>query len=463
MALKISFGDDKPVQGGEAVAGAPPLAPDPNAEMGTKKQRSGMMLVLGGVLVAVLLISKTCSSPSGTDTTPPTREKVSGGGRTTEKIKPSAPPTAKQIQDLTQAYNRVGDEAAKARELIEHREQQLGGSADADKATGKDPLLVEADAARLRQIQLSGGNPQMPVDPQIEERKRKREEEAKSLLSSPLYEQAKTISLNDPEPTGKEYAVVRPDVDLREQNPTGQAAKTMGREKKGEPLDFDPNKSTIEWLRAGTLMEGVLTNSLAAEELGPVQMLIDHDVYIPYTTTVVIPKGSIALGEAKAVGDQSDERVAVTFHRVITPGRFGYGIPLDRGEPGLSQSGEAGLHDKVNRHYASIFGASLALGAIGGLAQIGNGGGLYGDPTTSFRNGVSQSMAQSSNRVLDHFLQRRQTLEIRKGNRVEIMLIGDLPVPLPPQSSVPTTEERQANMPPVPRRADSDAAEIPQP
>ncbi len=96
--------------------------------------------------------------------------------------------------------------------------------------------------------------------------------------------------------------------------------------------------------------------------------------------TIVIPKGSIALGEAKAVGDQSDERVAVTFHRIITPGRFGYGIPLDRGEPGLSQAGEAGLHDKVNRHYTSIFGASLALGAIGGLAQIGNGGGAYADP-----------------------------------------------------------------------------------
>ena len=354
----------------------------------------------------------------------------------------------------------MGDEAAKAREVIEHREQQLGG--DADKGIGKDPLLQQADNARLRQIELSGGNSQIcPSNPLIEERKHKQEEEAKSLLSSPLYEQAKTISLTDSEPAGNQYAVVRPDVDPRQEQQ--RASKPTGREKKGEPLDFDPHQSVIEWLRAGTLMEGVLTNSLAAEELGPVQMLIDHDVYIPYTTTVVIPKGSIALGEAKAVGDQSEERVAVTFHRVITPGRFGYGIPLDRGEPGLSQSGEAGLHDKVNRHYASIFGASLALGAIGGLAQIGNGGGAYADPSASFRNGVSQSMAQSSNRVLDHFLQRRQTLQIRKGNRVEIMLIGDLPVPLPPQTAVPTTEQREANMPPVPRRADSDAVETQQP
>jgi type IV secretory pathway VirB10-like protein len=452
MGFKISFGDDKPPQSGEAVTQP---APDPNAAMGSKKQRSSMMLLLGGVLVTVLLISKTCSSPAS-DTQP---AKVAGPAGSAAKPKPSAPPTAKQIEDLTQAYNRVGDEAAKAREVIEHREQQLGG--DTDKGNGKDPLLMQADNARLRQIELSGGNSQsLPVNPLIEERKHKQEEEAKSLLSSPLYEQAKTISLNDSDPPANQYAVVRPDVDPRQES---SASKPIGREKKGEPLDFDPHQSVTEWLRAGTLMEGVLTNSLAAEELGPVQMLIDHDVYIPYTTTVVIPKGSIALGEAKAVGDQSEERVAVTFHRVITPGRFGYGIPLDRGEPGLSQSGEAGLHDKVNRHYASIFGASLALGAIGGLAQIGNGGGAYADPSASFRNGVSQSMAQSSNRVLDHFLQRRQTLQIRKGNRVEIMLIGDLPVPLPPQTAVPTTEQREANMPPIPRRADSDVVETQQP
>ena len=67
MAFKISFGDDKPPQGGEAVT--PPAAPDPNAAMGSKKQRSGMMLLLGGVLVTVLLISKTCTSPAS-DTQP---------------------------------------------------------------------------------------------------------------------------------------------------------------------------------------------------------------------------------------------------------------------------------------------------------------------------------------------------------------------------------------------------------
>jgi len=40
----------------------------------------------------------------------------------------------------------------------------------------------------------------------------------------------------------------------------------------------------------------------------------------------------------------------------------------------------------VNSHYVSIFGASLAVGAIGGLAQIGNGFSGFGyDASVQFR------------------------------------------------------------------------------
>ncbi len=90
----------------------------------------------------------------------------------------------------------------------------------------------------------------------------------------------------------------------------------------------------------------------------------------------------------------------------------------------------AGLKDKVNGHYVSIFGASLAIGAIGGLAQIGNGYSGFGyDPSVQFRNGISQSTAQSADRVLDRFLNRMPTVTIREGTRVKIVLTGDLAVP----------------------------------
>ena len=43
---------------------------------------------------------------------------------------------------------------------------------------------------------------------------------------------------------------------------------------------------------------------------------------------------------------------------------------LDRFK-GLDQVGDTGLKDSVNRHYLQVFGASLAIGALSGLAQYG--------------------------------------------------------------------------------------------
>jgi type IV secretion system protein VirB10 len=64
------------------------------------------------------------------------------------------------------------------------------------------------------------------------------------------------------------------------------------------------------------------------------------------------------------------------------------------------------------------------------LAQIGNGFSGFGyDPSVQFRNGVSQSLAESSDRVLDRFLNRVPTITIREGTRVKILLTDDLELP----------------------------------
>jgi type IV secretion system protein VirB10 len=201
-------------------------------------------------------------------------------------------------------------------------------------------------------------------------------------------------------------------------------------EKIRKPLDFDPAKQEVYWLPEGTIVEAVLTNRLDGEQPGPVNCMITTDVYLPGTRLLLIPQGARVLGEASKVSAFGQQRLAVAFHRIIVPGLHSYSIPLDKQMPGLAQAGETGLHDKTNSHYASIFGASLAVGAIGGLAQIGNGTtGIVYDPSVQFRNGISQSMAQSADRVLDRFLNRMPTITIREGTRVKVVLTDDLQLP----------------------------------
>jgi type IV secretory pathway VirB10-like protein len=195
-------------------------------------------------------------------------------------------------------------------------------------------------------------------------------------------------------------------------------------------LDFDPAEQNVYWLPEGTIVEAVLTNRLDGEQSGPVNAMVTTDVYLPGSRLLLIPAGARVLGEASKVSAFGQQRLAVAFHRLLVPGIDEYSVPLDKAMPGLAQGGEAALHDKVNNHYASIFGASLAIGAIGGLAQIGNSGSaLSYDPSAQFRNGVSQSMAQSSDRVLEKFLNRMPAITIREGTRIKILLTDDLQVP----------------------------------
>ena len=221
-------------------------------------------------------------------------------------------------------------------------------------------------------------------------------------------------------------SVVAPDVATEPAKAKSEAEQD--RQHKRRPLDFDSAAQPLYWLPEGTVIEAELTNRLDGDEPGPVNVMITNDVYKPGTRLVLIPQGARGLGEAHEVSLLGQQRLAVAFHRILTPGLNGYGIPLDRPEPGLAQAGEAGLHDKVNNHYATIFGAALAVGAIGGLAQIGNNAASL-TTLSDFRNGVSASTAQSADRILDRFLNRMPTITIREGTRVKIILTDDLALP----------------------------------
>jgi type IV secretion system protein VirB10 len=106
----------------------------------------------------------------------------------------------------------------------------------------------------------------------------------------------------------------------------------------------------------------------------------------------------------------------------------GYSVSLD-GFKGLNQIGDTGLRDQVNNHYLRIFGVSLAIGALGAVAQGGTSGALTANGGDLMRQGFAQSTAQSSAQILDKFLNIMPTVTIREGHRVKVYLAGDLALP----------------------------------
>jgi type IV secretion system protein VirB10 len=190
----------------------------------------------------------------------------------------------------------------------------------------------------------------------------------------------------------------------------------------------------------GSILDTVLMNRLDGDAVGPVKVLVSNPLYSHDHQHVIIPEGTVVLGEAKKIGAAGfgqQRRMAVVFHRLLMPD--GYSVDLDQFQ-GLDQIGEEGLKDKVNNHYLQIFGTSIALGVIAGASQITQGGGtITTSGSQAFTNGAAGSVSQSATTILDRFIQIPPTITIREGHRVKVYFTQDLLLPAYSNHTIPQT------------------------
>jgi type IV secretion system protein TrbI len=194
--------------------------------------------------------------------------------------------------------------------------------------------------------------------------------------------------------------------------------------------DIDSAKGQPYLVYEGSVLDTVLMNRLDGDAAGPVKVLVSNPLYSHDHQHVIIPEGTVVLGEAKKLGSAGfgqQRRMAVVFHRLIMPD--GYSVDLDQFH-GLDQIGEEGMKDKVNNHYFEIFGASIALGLIAGAGEITQGGGtISASGSQAFTTGTAGSISQSANTILDRFMQIPPTITIREGHRVKIYFTQDMLLP----------------------------------
>jgi type IV secretion system protein TrbI len=154
--------------------------------------------------------------------------------------------------------------------------------------------------------------------------------------------------------------------------------------------NIDSAKGQPYLVYEGSVLDTVLMNRLDGDAAGPVKVLVSNPLYSHDHQHVIIPEGTVVLGEAKKIGAAGfgqQRRMAVVFHRLIMPD--GYSVDLDQFH-GLDQIGEEGLKDKVNNHYFEIFGTSIALGVIAGAGEITQGGGtITTSGSQAFTNGTA--------------------------------------------------------------------------
>ncbi|MFP5228735.1 MAG: TrbI/VirB10 family protein [Acidobacteriota bacterium] len=216
------------------------------------------------------------------------------------------------------------------------------------------------------------------------------------------------------------------------------APATQGQDEHRPEVNIDSAIGTPYVMYEGTTLDTVLMNRLDGDAPGPVKVLVSNPVYSHDRQHVLVPAGTVVLGEAKAIGSPEighQRRMALVFHRMIMPD--GYSVDLDQFQ-GLDQSGAEGVKGKVNNHYLQIFGASIALGIVAGAGEIEQGGGIISTSgSQTFATGASSSISQSASDVLDRFIEIPPTITVREGHRVKIYFTQDMLLPAYENHTIP--------------------------
>ena len=202
------------------------------------------------------------------------------------------------------------------------------------------------------------------------------------------------------------------------------AAAQPGRDYANPPrLEEGNDPPGWERIYEGSFLEAVLVTQLSGDFPGPVLAQVAVPFYSADRQRVLVPRGTRVIGTASAVIGQDQERLAVSFHRLIYPdGRW---VTLDF--HGLNQVGEGALKDQVNRHYFSMFAAVGAVGIISGLTLQNSN--PYGGGAQAFRAGAGQGLGQAAEQILQRFLNRLPNITIRAGHRLRIWFTSDVLVP----------------------------------
>ena len=141
----------------------------------------------------------------------------------------------------------------------------------------------------------------------------------------------------------------------------------------------------------------------------------------------MIPAGARVLGAAAPVQAWGDSRLAVSFHRLVMPDGHTYSLDLLQGTgsdrrdrpQGRGQSPlPAGLWRVAgHRRAVRVWRSTTAAASTRARSAIATG------------RPPARSLASSSARVLDRYLNVLPTITIREGYRIKVYLTNDLNLP----------------------------------
>lgn len=181
-------------------------------------------------------------------------------------------------------------------------------------------------------------------------------------------------------------------------------------------------------IKAGWEIPAILEQSLNSDLPGELKALVTSNVYDTATGLyLLIPQGSRLIGKYDSRIAYGQDGVQVAWSRIIYPDASS--IDLD-GMLGVDSQGNAGLRDKVDRHYRRIIGFSVLTSmftAAFSISQRQNQTALaYPTASQTAANAVGQELSQTGAQITRRNLNVQPTVKVPAGYRFNVRVNRDI-------------------------------------
>ena len=183
-------------------------------------------------------------------------------------------------------------------------------------------------------------------------------------------------------------------------------------------------------LLTGTIISAVLVTEINSDIAGNITAQISSHVYDSVSgTRLLIPQGSRLFGTYDSEILYNQDHLKIAWYRLMFPN--GSTLHLgDKGQAGISLSGESAIADQVDHHYgklitAVLFSTILSAGTSTVEAKDTNQVDLGNEIAVD----LSQDVNRTSQSIIDRQFRVKSTIKIRAGFRFKVMLAQDIILP----------------------------------
>ena len=178
-------------------------------------------------------------------------------------------------------------------------------------------------------------------------------------------------------------------------------------------------------IKVGSVIPAILVTSINSDLPGGIIAQIRENVYDSTTGKyLLLPQGCKIYGIYDSNISYAQNRILIVWQRIVLPN--GESIALEN-MPGVDLSGSAGLRDKTNYHSLQLLRGVVLSAVFGaGTAIVTYEKDKDNDYMREAGRGAGENIDNIGQKMADKDLNRQPTIEIRQGNKFNILVHKDM-------------------------------------